>query len=293
MLVDEFLQYLQYEKNYSSHTVLSYKNDIAQFSLFLEKDFSELDVSQASPEQLREWVVFLIGTGLTPRSVNRKLSALKSFFKYLIQKGTLKRNPTKNIILPKTKKPLPVFFKEKEVHTVLTDVIIGQSFENYRDRLIIDLFYETGVRVSELSNIKDADIDKYTGTLRVIGKRNKERMIPVGKNFLHAVDQYVTIRDKEIQTKSSYLFVRKDGQKMYTRLIYNVVHKYMSQASSLSKTSPHVLRHTFASTLLNNGADLNAVKELLGHSNLAATEVYTHTSFEQLQKIYKQAHPRA
>lgn len=293
MFVNEFLQYLQYEKNYSSHTVLSYQNDLTQFCLFLEKDFSESDISQANSEQLREWVVALIGSGLTARSVNRKLSALKSFYKYLMQKGILKRNPTKNIILPKVKKPLPLFFKEKEVNTVLSNIIIGHSFENDRDRLIIDLFYETGVRVSELSNIKDSDIDKYAGTLRVLGKRNKERLIPIGKKLLDTIDSYTEFRDKELGAKPLYLFIRKNGEKMYPRLIYNVVHKYMSQSSSLYKTSPHVLRHTFASTLLNNGADLNAVKELLGHGNLAATQIYTHTSFDQLQKIYKQAHPRA
>lgn len=293
MVVEKFLQYLQYEKNYSSHTVLSYKNDIEQFCQFLEKEFSEFDISKASPDHVRQWVVQLMSGGITPRSVNRKISALKSFYKFLQQKGELKRSPTKNIILPKTNKPLPMFFKEKEVEAVLTDLIIGTSFEDCRDRLIIDLFYETGIRVSELVNIKDIDIDFYKRHIRVVGKRNKERHIPIGKNIVDAMHHYMEIRNKEIGVNTLYLFVRRDGRCMYSRLVYNVVHKNMSQVSSLKKRSPHVLRHTFASTLLNNGADLNAVKELLGHSNLAATEVYTHTSFEQLYKIYKQAHPRA
>jgi integrase/recombinase XerC len=293
MIVEKFLQYLQYEKNYSFHTVLSYKNDLEQFCLFLEKEFSETDISKVSTDQVRQWVVDLMGGGLSPRSVNRKISALKSFYKFLLQEGEIKRSPTKNIILPKTNKPLPLFFKEKEVSSVLQDVIIGSSFEDCRDRLVIDLFYETGIRVSELVGVKDIDVDTYKGYLRVIGKRNKERRIPIGKNILAIIAKYIDLRNKEVGANTQCLFVRRDGRPMYSRLIYNLVHKHMSQVSSLSKRSPHVLRHTFASTLLNNGADLNAVKELLGHSSLAATEVYTHTSFEQLHKIYKQAHPRA
>lgn len=293
MLVEKFLQYLQYEKNYSSHTVLSYKNDLEQFCLFLEKSCVQRDVENANREQVRQWVVQMMEEGILSRSVNRKISALKSFFKFLQHEGMIKKNPTKNILLPKTNKPLPLFFKEKEVDSVLTDVIIGSSFEDCRDRLIIDLFYETGVRVSELVNIKDTDIDSYKGYIKVIGKRNKERHIPIGKNLINTVADYIKLRDKEVGANTKYLFVRRDGRNMYSRLVYNVVHNNMSHVSSISKRSPHVLRHTFASTLLNNGADLNAVKELLGHSNLAATEVYTHTSFDQLHKIYKQAHPRA
>lgn len=293
MAIEKFLQYLQYEKNYSSHTVLSYKNDLSQFCLFMEKEFSETEVSRASPDQVRQWLVDLMSSGMNPRSANRKVSALKSYYKFLLREGVIRRSPTKNIILPKTNKSLPLFFKDKDLDSVLTNVIVGNSFESCRDRLIIDLFYETGVRVSELVNIKDSDIDFYKGYVQVIGKRNKERQIPIGKNLIELIALYKKVRNDEVGANTNFLFVRKNGQSMYSRLIYNVVNKSMSQVSSLSKRSPHVLRHTFASTLLNNGADLNAVKELLGHSNLAATEVYTHTSFEQLYKIYKQAHPRA
>jgi len=292
-MIDKFLQYLQYEKNYSSHTVLSYKNDLLQFSHFFELEEHHLNISKANPNHIRQWIVEIIGIGLSARSANRKLSSLKSFYKFLIHEGVIKQNPARNIISPKTNKPLPLFFKEKEVDFVLKDVILGNSFEKNRDRLIITLFYETGVRVSELINIKDSDIDNYVCSLKVIGKRNKERKIPIGKDLLKLINEYIELRKKEVASNFPYLFIRKDGSKMYSRLVYSVVNKHMSQVSSLSKRSPHVLRHTFASTLLNNGADLNAVKELLGHANLSATEIYTHTSFEQLQKIYKQAHPRA
>lgn len=292
-MIERFLQYLQYEKNYSSHTVLSYKNDLLQFVLFLETAEFESDISKVTPDYIRQWIIELMGNGLTARSANRKLSSLKSFYKFLIHEGIIKQNPARNIISPKTNKPLPLFFKEREVNTVIQDIIHGDSFENNRDRLIIKLFYETGIRISELLNIKDTDIDTYTNSLKVIGKRNKERRIPIGKNLLIEIDEYLKLRNREVAQITPYLCVRKDGSKMYSRLVYNVVNKYMSQGTSLSKRSPHVLRHTFASILLNNGADLNAVKELLGHANLSATEVYTHTSFEQLHKIYKQAHPRA
>ena len=292
-MIEKFLQYLQYEKNYSSHTVLSYKNDLSQFAVFIEAEANETDISKVKPDHIRQWIIEIIGNGLSARSANRKLSSLKSFYKFLIHEGVLKQNPARNIISPKTNKPLPLFFKEKEVNSVIRDIIVGDSFENVRDRLIISLFYETGVRISELINIEDTDIDNHTSSLKVIGKRNKERKIPIGKNILKLINDYIELRNIEVVIAVPYLFVRKDGRKMYSRLVYNVVNKYMSQGSSLSKRSPHVLRHTFASTLLNNGADLNAVKELLGHANLSATEIYTHTSFEQLQKIYKQAHPRA
>ncbi len=292
-MIENFLKYLQYEKNYSSHTVLSYKNDLLQFAVFLREGQLDADICTATSNNIRQWVLEMMGEGLSARSANRKLSSLKSFYKFLIHEGLIKQNPARNIISPKTNKPLPLFFKEREVNLVVEDIIIGDSFEVIRDRLIISLFYETGIRISELINIQDTFVDKHTSSLRVIGKRNKERLIPLGKKLLEKITVYVELRNSEVEDPEPYLFVRKGGRKMYSRLVYNVVNKYMSQGSSLSKTSPHVLRHTFASTLLNNGADLNAVKELLGHANLSATEVYTHTSFEQLQKIYKQAHPRA
>lgn len=292
-MIEKFLQYLQYEKNYSSHTVLSYKNDLLQFAQFCKMQENENDISQAKADSIRSWIIELISNGLTPRSANRKLSSLKSFYKFLIHEGVIKINPARNILSPKTNKPLPLFFKEKEIDAVMHDVILGDAFEDVRDRLIISLFYETGIRISELVAIKDVDIDVHTNSLKVLGKRNKERKIPIGKELLSQIGEYIKLRNEILKKDSVYLLVKNNGDKLYVKLVYSIVNKYMSMVSSLSKTSPHVLRHTFASTLLNNGADLNAVKELLGHANLSATEVYTHTSFEQLHKIYKQAHPRA
>ncbi len=291
MFLEKFLQYLQYEKAYSSHTVLSYKNDIEQFQSFLLTEFDEKDLDKVNVIQVRLWMVGLMANGMNARSVNRKLSALKSFYKFLIRENIIQQTPTKNIISPKTNKSLPVFFKENEMEAVFENVVIGNSFEDCRNRLIIDLFYESGVRVSELVAVKDSDVDFHKNSLRVIGKRNKERHIPLGKHIMEMIAEYIQKRNIEIG-KTEYLFVRKTGEPIYTRLIYNIVHNTMSQVSTQTKLSPHKLRHTFASILLNNGADLNAVKELLGHANLAATQVYTHTSFEQLKEIYKQAHPR-
>jgi integrase/recombinase XerC len=290
-MVNKFLQYLQYEKNYSSHTILSYKTDISQFISFVNEP--DIDFSSISSDTIRQWILHLMENDSSARTINRKLSALKSFYRYMNQTGELKKNPVKNIISPKTKKPLPLFFKEKEVTVAVSNILIKNTFENVRDALIIEMFYETGMRESELIHIKDTDIDFYSNTLKVLGKRRKERIIPFGNNLKEVITNYQDIRNKSIAPFTPYLYVRKDGSQLYPKLVYNVVHKYLSQTSSLSKRSPHVLRHTFASTLLNKGADINAVKELLGHSNLAATEVYTHTSFEQLKDIYKQAHPRA
>ncbi len=292
-MIEKYMQYLQYEKNYSLHTVLSYKNDLLQFELFVKKEFQINALNAVASEHIRQWIIFLMEEGVSPRSVTRKLSSLKSFYKFLIHENIVQRNPARNIISPKAAKPLPVFFKEKEVAFVINEVIVGDAFESYRDRLIITLFYETGIRVSELVTIKDTDFDFFTASLRVIGKRNKERRIPLGKDLLLLVQDYLKLKSQQENVGSLSFFVRRNGCSMYSKLVYNVVNKYMSQGSTLTKRSPHVLRHTFASTLLNNGAELNAVKELLGHSNLSATEIYTHTTFEQLQKIYKQAHPRA
>lgn len=294
MSVDKFLQYLQYEKNYSSHTVLSYRNDISQFVSFLESEIGDADIAGAESEHIRKWMVSLMSKKLTARSVNRKISALKSFYKFLIREKEITHNPTKNLITPKIKKPLPSFFKEKEVLEALELILDkADSVESYRDALIINLFFQTGVRVSELVSIKDKDVDVYTRSLRVVGKRNKERKIPVGVKLQEQIADYIKKRNAETGSVDGYLFVRRDGKKLYERLVYDVVKKTMSQVSTLAKISPHVLRHTFASVVLNNGADLNAVKELLGHENLHATQVYTHTSFEQLRDIYKKAHPRA
>jgi len=292
-MMKEFLQYLQYEKNYSSHTVLSYNTDLIQFCNFLNVESSQFNPNSVSSQQIQQWVLSLMSDDLSSRSLSRKISTLKSFWHFLLARGYSKQNPTLKIILPKTKKPIPAFFKENEMNAVLDNSLKPEDFEHIRNRLILETFYLTGIRLSELLNIENKDIDLSVGTIRVIGKRNKQRIIPIDKSLINDIERYIALRNESIDTFGSYLFVRNNGKKMYPKMLYNIVHESMSEVSSLHKRSPHVLRHTFATSLLNGGADINAVKELLGHSSLSATQVYTHTSFEELYNIYKQAHPRA
>ncbi len=292
-MINAFLQYLQYEKNYSSHTVLSYHTDLLQLCNFLEIKPENFYPKHVTHNILQQWILSLMEQGNSARSISRKISSLKSFWRFLQLQGLDDKNPTKKIVLPKTNKPLPAFYKDKEMDAALSDDSKVGGFERVRDRLIIDLLYQTGLRVSELVGLKDSDIDFSSRQLKVIGKRNKERILPIGKKICDEMAAYVEIRNAEVDLEEDAFFVRKNGKKMYTRAIYNIVHNNMSEVSTLHKQSPHVLRHTFATTLLNNGADINAVKDLLGHSSLAATQVYTHVSFSELNKIYKQAHPRA
>jgi integrase/recombinase XerC len=291
--VDSFLQYLQKERKYSLNTVQAYENDLLEFSEFCEKRLSK-DVLNVGVSDVREWIVEMSdGSGAVGvRTVKRRISALRSFYKYLRREGLVSKNPAAVLVLPKASKPLPKFFREEEMGHLLDDVMTGDEFQDRRDKLIIDLFYQTGVRVSELVEIKDSDIDMGRGMLRVFGKRRKERLMPIGGKLLKEIEAYKAKRNTEVG-KTSDLFVRKNGEKMYRRGVYDVVHRSLTKVSSLKKRSPHVLRHTFASTMLNNGADIYAVKALLGHSSLAATEVYTHSSFAKLIKTYKTAHPRA
>lgn len=291
--MDSFLQYLQKERKYSLNTVQAYENDLLEFSEFCEKRLGK-DVLNVGVSDVREWIVEMSdGSGAVGvRTVKRRISALRSFYKYLRREGLVSKNPAAVLVLPKASKPLPKFFREEEMGRLLDDVMTGDEFQDRRDKLIIDLFYQTGVRVSELVEIKDSDIDMGRGMLRVFGKRRKERLIPIGGKLLKEIETYKAKRNTEVG-KTSDLFVRKNGEKMYRRGVYDVVHRSLTKVSSLKKRSPHVLRHTFASTMLNNGADIYAVKALLGHSSLAATEVYTHSSFAKLIKTYKTAHPRA
>jgi len=292
-MINEFLQYLQYEKNYSSHTVLSYHTDLLQFVNFIQVEPELFDPLQINPSQIQQWVLSLMNEGLTPRSLSRKISTLKSFWRFLIVRNHAQTNPTLKILLPKTNKPLPLFFKKAEMDLVLSENFLAGDFISKRNHLIIELFYLTGIRCTELISIKDSDVDLIEGNLRVIGKRNKERIIPISFEFCQKIKNYIDLRNHTIAKISPYLWVRIKGEKLYPKLVYNLVHNYMSEVSTLSRRSPHILRHTFATNLLNQGADINAVKELLGHSSLAATQVYTHTSFDELYNIYKQAHPRA
>ena len=292
-MMNKFLQYLQYEKNYSSHTVLSYHTDLLQFFDFLKITPEQFNPKAISSKQIQHWALSLISDKVSERTLSRKISTLKSFWHFLLLRDYADQNPTLKIILPKTKKPLPAFFKENEMAIALDNSLIPENFETARDHLILKMFYTTGIRLSEMLHIEDKDVDLADGNLRVIGKHNKQRIIPIDKSLCSDIERYIDLRNESTDRAETYLFVRINGKKMYPKLLYNLIHKTMSEVSSLKKRSPHVLRHTFATSLLNGGADINAVKELLGHSSLAATQVYTHTSFEELYNIYKQAHPRA
>lgn len=292
-LVEKYIRYLRYEKNYSSHTEISYSKDLDQFSEFIEQHFPETDIKSVDGDIIRSWIIFLMEENISARSVNRKLSSLKSFYKYLVRIGEISTNPTQRITGPKTSKPIPSFVNNKDMDFILETEDPGNDFESVRNLAIIDLFYETGIRRAELIGLKISDIDLNVGTIQVTGKRNKQRLIPIGDKLKNTLKEYITIKNKETENLTDYLFVRKEGQQLYPMLVHRIITESLSSISTLSKTSPHVLRHTFATSMLNNGADINAVKELLGHSSLAATEVYTHTSFEELKKIYNKAHPRA
>jgi len=293
-MIDEFLQYIQYEKNYSSHTVLSYHKDLSQFREFLQLEEVQFKPDKVDVNDIRQWILSLMSAGDSARTISRKISTLKSFWRFLRVKGYVLQNPTSKIILPKTNKPLPAFFKEKEMDAALDETFLPDSFEAVRNHLILELFYLTGIRLSELIGIRDVDVDLAGGSLKVTGKRNKQRIVPLSMEFCRKLQNYITERDDIFDDREDgRLFVLSSGKKLYPKMLYNLVHNTMSQFSNASKKSPHVLRHTFATGLLNEGADINAVKELLGHTSLAATQVYTHTSFEELNNIYKHAHPRA
>ncbi len=292
MLTKAFLDYLKYERNYSEKTIDAYRNDISSVLSYNQEEGERLDPLEISPELIREWIVVLMDRGYTSSSVNRKLSSLRSFFKYLLKKEYLTVDPMAKINGPKKRKPLPVFVKEADMDRLLDDSNFDQSFKGVRDRLILETFYLTGMRLSELVGLNDGDIDFASSLIKVTGKRNKQRLIPFGEALKCSIQAYVDIRNAEVGTSEAF-FVRENGRSLTSELVYKIVKRNLSKVVTLKKRSPHVLRHSFATAMLNNDASLGAVKELLGHSSLAATEIYTHTTFEELKKVYKQAHPRA
>jgi len=293
MLIESFLQYLQSEKNYSSHTVDGYRNDLFQFKQFICGD-EVFDPTEIDALIVRRWIVSLMGEDYSPLSVNRKLSSLKSFFKYLCRYNYIETSPVKNVVGPKTSKPLPCFVKDAEMSSLFSDMDEDNSFEGVRDKAILDVFYTTGIRCAELVGLKDEDIDFGAGLIKVTGKRNKQRLIPFSNKLKESIHLYLSGRREEIESAmDGRLFVRRNGKPLSNSIVYGIVNKRLSEIPNLSKKSPHILRHTFATSMLNNGADLNAVKELLGHASLSSTEIYTHTTFEELKKTYHQAHPRA
>ena len=293
MLIESFLDYLRYERNYSEKTVLAYGEDITQLREYIQEGYGVFDPAKINAEQIREWIVSLMDRGYTSTSVNRKLSSLRSFYRYLLKMKAVSVDPLCKIAGPKNKKPLPFFLKEGDMDKLLDEVDFGDDFKGCRDRLIIQMFYVTGLRSSELIGLTDGDVDFSSSLLKVTGKRNKQRLIPFGDELKESMLEYINIRNEKILERSGAFFVRQNGEQLYKNLVYNVVKRNLSKVVTLKKRSPHVLRHTFATTMLNNEAELSSVKELLGHTSLSATEVYAHTTFEELKKVYKQAHPRA
>lgn len=287
------MRYLRFEKNCSEKTVRSYDIDLTKFEEFLETLDSAVRLEDADADMIRGWIVSLMEQGMQETSVNRKLSALRTFYKYLLRKGVVSVDPVRMVKGPKRKKPLPVFVKEADMDRLLDMSSFGEDFEGVRDRLILAMFYETGIRLSELISLGDADVDASKCVLKVTGKRDKQRYIPFGLSLKKLIDEYRSLRDEFVEGIVSCFFVRRNGSPLYQMMVYRLVKQNLSKVVTLKKRSPHVLRHSFATAMLNNNAELQSVKELLGHESITTTEIYTHTTFEELKKEYKLAHPRA
>jgi integrase/recombinase XerC len=291
---ESFLQYLQAERRYSLHTVRSYSNDLSQFEEFLSALGQPTDPVPVTSHDIRAWVVSLMDNNYSPVSVHRKISCLRVYYRFLMKEGVVKSDPLGKVVLPKTKRSLPVFVEEEAIGRLLDSSGFTPGFEGIRDMTIIEMLYLTGMRQAELIGLRDSDIDLSEGTVKVTGKRNKQRIIPLLNHFIRHIEEYFTIRNEKFkESKPEWFLVTDKGSKLYGKFVYNTVKNYLTTVTTIEKRSPHVLRHTFATHMLNRGADLNSIKELLGHANLSATQVYTHNTFEKLMKIYKQAHPRA
>lgn len=291
MSLESFIAYLSFEKNYSRHTILAYEKDIQLFEKFVFTEFEQESITKIDYIEIRSWIITLVDSGLANRTINRKISSLNSYFKFLQKTEQRQDNPLAKHKALKVSSRVQVPFSENEIKEVL-DLLNEDSFLGLRDRLIIELFYSTGIRREELINLKEADVDFYNSTIKVLGKRDKERIVPMLKTIEKTLKKYLS--EKKIKDlKDEHLFVTEKGNKIYGTLVYRIINTYFSRVSNKVKKSPHIIRHSFATHLLNEGADLNSVKELLGHSSLASTQVYTHTSLEHLKQVYNQAHPRS
>ena len=293
MLIDAFLDYLRLERNYSVKTIVSYRTDLLEFEEYFKKVDAELDFTRVDADIVRNWMVSLMDDGRTATTVNRKLSSLRSFYRFLLKRKVVSVDPMVKVVGPKKKKPLPSFVREKDMDRLLDESLYDEGFEGCRDRAILEMFYATGMRRSELIGLDVADVDLSAKLIKVTGKRNKQRLIPFGDELAEGLLEYIKVRNETLLQGAEAFFVLKNGERMYPEAVYRLVRRYLSGVVTLKKRSPHVLRHTFATAMLNGKAELRAVKELLGHESLATTEVYTHTTFEELKKVYEQAHPRA
>ena len=291
--LEHFLNFLKYEKRYSEHTVTAYKKDLDQFILFGSEMVGDFCFVEVDHHLIRQWVISLMDQGMTVASVKRKISTLRSLYKFLLREGLMKKNPTELVMMPKSGKKLPQFVQEKEMNQLFDTSFFAGDFTGVRDKAVLSLFYGTGMRLSELRGIKMTDLQMKEKVVKVLGKRNKERLIPFPSEVRGDLINYIRVRNELFGDSNGYLFITDKGEQAYDKLLYRIVRKYLSLVTTMEKRSPHILRHSYATHLLNRGADLNAIKELLGHASLAATQVYTHTTFEKLKKIYNQAHPRA
>lgn len=294
MKVDTFLAYLEHEKRYSSHTITAYAGDLAQFLNFIEEIGGLDSVAEADHWQVRSWIVDLLSQDVSPRTVNRKLSTLKTYFKFLLKRGDIGHNPMLKVVAPKTGKRLPVYLQAAEIDHLFDGITFGDDYAGWRDRLLLELLYTTGMRRAELIGLCMEDIDLFSRQIKVLGKGNKERLIPFGPPLAKHIEAFLLVRTASFPDNvHSELLLTDKGGPFYPKAVYNIVKRYLSAVSTVEQRSPHTLRHTFATHLSNNGAELNAIKALLGHSSLAATQVYTHNSIEKLKQIYQQAHPKA
>ena len=292
--VQQFLDYLKFQKRYSRHTIISYQHDLQSFFDFLILRFGTMPLPDIKSTFVRSWLAQLKQDGLDSKSISRKISALKSFFKYQLKQNQLKASPMATILSPKAKKRLPQYVKKEDMNTLFAHVEFPDNWEGRTQRLLIRLFYNTGIRQAELIGLREIQVDQYNLSIKVLGKGNKERVIPVSKELMDDMQEYLAgKRDHFAEADKEYFFVNARGKKLYPSYVYNTVSKYLALVTTIDKKSPHVLRHSFATHLMNNGADLNAVKELLGHSSLASTQVYTHNTIEKLKDIHKKAHPKA
>lgn len=292
-MVNQFLAYLSYERNRSLATVSSYRKDLEAFQKFVQAQDPMLLWADVDADLVRDWMAEMMNEGQRATSINRRLSALRSFYRFALARNLVKSDPVQGVVGPKKDKPLPQFLKEKEMDELLQEDFWTDCYENVRDRMIIMTFYETGIRLAELMNLCDGDVDFMSGQLKVTGKRNKQRLIPFGAELSQALQHYMGVRDVQVVRHSAALFLANDGQQMTADAIRYRVKKYLSLVSTLKKRTPHVLRHTFATAMLNHKAGIESVKKLLGHESLSTTEIYTHTTFEQLKREYLNAHPRA
>lgn len=291
--LNSFHNFLKYERRYSVHTITAYNSDIQDFISYYKQFFESDEIHLANHKQIRSWVVGLMNEGIVPKSINRKISSLRSFYKFLLSKNIIESNPVTKINGLKTPNRLPQFVDIKDMDQLLENIEFTDDYEGSRDKIIVELFYATGMRLSEMCALKTTNIDKNNGVVKVLGKGNKERLIPIHPQLLKKINDYVEFKNRQFNTMNEQLFLTNKGEKIYHKLIYRKIKSYLSLVTTLKKKSPHILRHTFATHMVNQGAELNAVKELLGHSSLAATQVYTHNTIQKLKNVHKQAHPKS